>query len=666
MPNPRAASPPPRASDWTRSEEVSTQPDLSSTPKNEATLAQRRHVDTALSRLLPTSRSEKNSTSKKEEEDNERLSLSSPIASLQPPSPHTPSGLLLFRRRSSTNLVSQEEDRSASSLPLHPLDYPLSRRSSDGTSSAINPSLSGLANRRESNTTSPFDDNTAPSGLSAHYLSAHPTPSTLSRSIPPASRHGGASVLSPIEASPLIPGSMESTPRTSPDSSVEILSSSTFPSPSSSNRSSQTEPFLCSPQIISPRRPSYSVIDLDSRRSSSRASAVPFLPTPSPVSARSLRRQLRRILVAVISLCVLICFIRPSRVELARSFAHLTTFPVIRHFDVDNFLSKPIRAGIEPRNKTYNEEERDETTQEVLQDATSSSVLPIREELRRFREEQLWATSDVKLKTRVVEPRGGAEHEATFIMIHGLSQTVEHSSWLHNELGSRLPSVRWVMPQAPKLPVTYHKQELRPAWFDIKAFPWNGIQDSDEDHYFASTRALNMIIQEERDRLVHAERKRQGKDSTSPVTKEEQQWASKRILIGGFSQGGVMSLLIGLTHENRLGGIIVFSGMLPVRNLLPELVRDLDRNDLPIWWGHGELDPFLLSKDAASSVEVLRNPSPNLALSSVTFQTYPHLQHTWTRKEVEDLSSWMTRSLEGPLKPIVTSPHTLSRSRRRR
>lgn len=420
MPNPRAASPPPRASEWTRSEQVSTQPDLSTTSKTESTLAQRRHVDRAPSRLLATRRSSQNSSNSKEEEKNDQLSLSSPIASLQPPSPHSASGLLLFRRRSSTNLASQEEDRSPSSLPLHPLDYPLSRRSSDGASSAINPSLSGITSRRESYTTSTFDESSGPSRLSSSHLATPPSSLTSTRStIPHASRHAGASVLSPIEASPLIPGSMESTPRTSPESSVEILSSSTFPSPSSSNRSSQIEPFLCSPQVSSPRRPSYSIIELDSRRSSSsRASAVPFLPTATPVSARSLRRQLRRILVAAISLFVLLCFVRPHRLELVRSLNHFSSFPVIRHFDVDHFLSKSSRAGIEPRNRTYAEKERDSTMQEVLQESASSSVLPIREELRRFREEQLWGTTDVKLRTRVVEPRGDVEHEATFIMIH--------------------------------------------------------------------------------------------------------------------------------------------------------------------------------------------------------------------------------------------------------
>lgn len=41
---------------------------------------------------------------------------------------------------------------------------------------------------------------------------------------------------------------------------------------------------------------------------------------------------------------------------------------------------------------------------------------------------------------------------------------------------------------------------------------------------------------------------------------------AERIVIGGFSQGGAMSLLTGLTTERRLGGIAVMSGWLPLRN----------------------------------------------------------------------------------------------------
>lgn len=40
---------------------------------------------------------------------------------------------------------------------------------------------------------------------------------------------------------------------------------------------------------------------------------------------------------------------------------------------------------------------------------------------------------------------------------------------------------------------------------------------------------------------------------------------SSRIVLGGFSQGGTMSLLTGLTGERKLAGLAVLSGWLPIR-----------------------------------------------------------------------------------------------------
>lgn len=39
-----------------------------------------------------------------------------------------------------------------------------------------------------------------------------------------------------------------------------------------------------------------------------------------------------------------------------------------------------------------------------------------------------------------------------------------------------------------------------------------------------------------------------------------------RIILGGFSQGGTMALLTGLTGERKLAGVISLSGWLPLRN----------------------------------------------------------------------------------------------------
>lgn len=48
-------------------------------------------------------------------------------------------------------------------------------------------------------------------------------------------------------------------------------------------------------------------------------------------------------------------------------------------------------------------------------------------------------------------------------------------------------------------------------------------------------------------------------------TEEERKWASKRIVLAGFSQGSVVTLLAALTGEYALGGVAVFSGFLPMR-----------------------------------------------------------------------------------------------------
>lgn len=48
-------------------------------------------------------------------------------------------------------------------------------------------------------------------------------------------------------------------------------------------------------------------------------------------------------------------------------------------------------------------------------------------------------------------------------------------------------------------------------------------------------------------------------------TVAERTFASKRIILAGFSQGGVMALFTGLSSEYPLGGIAVVSGFVPLK-----------------------------------------------------------------------------------------------------
>jgi lysophospholipase-1 len=78
--------------------------------------------------------------------------------------------------------------------------------------------------------------------------------------------------------------------------------------------------------------------------------------------------------------------------------------------------------------------------------------------------------------------------------------------------------------------------------FDIYSFGFN--TDEDEKGMLESVSDINALIAEE----VNS-----GLDPS-------------RIILGGFSQGGTMSLLTGLTSERKLGGLVVLSGWLPLRN----------------------------------------------------------------------------------------------------
>ena len=70
--------------------------------------------------------------------------------------------------------------------------------------------------------------------------------------------------------------------------------------------------------------------------------------------------------------------------------------------------------------------------------------------------------------------------------------------------------------------------------------------------------------------------------------------SSDRIVIGGFSQGGAMSLISGITCLTRLGGIFGLSSYLLLQNKIKDLVPEGNPNkDTPIMMGHGAKDPLI-------------------------------------------------------------------------
>ena len=108
----------------------------------------------------------------------------------------------------------------------------------------------------------------------------------------------------------------------------------------------------------------------------------------------------------------------------------------------------------------------------------------------------------------------------------------------------------------------------------------------------------------------------------------------KKLALLGFSQGGVMSYSLALTHPERFAALAVLSSWLP-----KELEARLNVSDaiqaLPTLIQHGTQDPMIEVDRARDSVERLRQLKLPL-----TFREYD-MAHEIAPGSLRDLSAWL-------------------------
>jgi phospholipase/carboxylesterase len=110
-----------------------------------------------------------------------------------------------------------------------------------------------------------------------------------------------------------------------------------------------------------------------------------------------------------------------------------------------------------------------------------------------------------------------------------------------------------------------------------------------------------------------------------------------RIVLGGFSQGAVMSYALGLgTGRPRPTAIAAFSGFIPQ---VEGWELDLERPLPPVAIGHGTFDPVI-------SVEFGRTARATLeqAGGAVLYREYP-LPHTLDPQFLAEVRDWLAASL---------------------
>lgn len=117
------------------------------------------------------------------------------------------------------------------------------------------------------------------------------------------------------------------------------------------------------------------------------------------------------------------------------------------------------------------------------------------------------------------------------------------------------------------------------------------------------------------------------------------EWRPSEILIGGFSQGAIMSLGTGLRHPRVIDGVLCMSGA-----MFPEFSNDFvlqdEHKDLSILVTHGRNDLVLPFEEIASAVDFLRSHD-----FEVTFKQYDSA-HNFPPENFTDFREWLAQKLD--------------------
>jgi len=109
---------------------------------------------------------------------------------------------------------------------------------------------------------------------------------------------------------------------------------------------------------------------------------------------------------------------------------------------------------------------------------------------------------------------------------------------------------------------------------------------------------------------------------------------TKKLVVLGFSQGGVMAYSLALSNPERFAVLAVLSSWLP-KELMPELAIKEAVQSLPTLVQHGTQDQMIEVQRARDSMEQLRALRVPL-----TYREYD-MGHEISGKSLSDLSAWL-------------------------
>lgn len=222
----------------------------------------------------------------------------------------------------------------------------------------------------------------------------------------------------------------------------------------------------------------------------------------------------------------------------------------------------------------------------------------------------------IQLRETLTGSQPDATPSASIIVLHGLGSEGRDFAPLVTELDlSAAGPVRFVFPDAPLRKVSVHGDTPLRAWYDPRpvAAETGALSTQDEDGLRASCEVVQALIDREAARGV----------------------PPGHVVLLGFSQGAVMTLMAGLRAPQRLAGLVVLSGYLPL-SIATEAEASAANRDVPIFMAHGRQDPVVLPARAETSRDKLLRLGYDIA-----WHDYP-MGHEVCPREMRDLNGWLS------------------------
>lgn len=214
-----------------------------------------------------------------------------------------------------------------------------------------------------------------------------------------------------------------------------------------------------------------------------------------------------------------------------------------------------------------------------------------------------------------VEVNPKKTYDAVVIWLHGLGDSGNGFAPIVPEL--KLPSdsgIRFVFPHAPVRPVTVNNGMPMRAWYDIKSLDFNNR--ADVEGVKESAALVTKLIEVERAHGI----------------------PSERILLAGFSQGGVIAMELGTRYPEKLAGILALSTYMSEPESLSTQAHEANKNT-PILCAHGQQDEVVPMFLGHAAYKVLEQNG-----YTVEWKEYV-MQHNVCMQELEDVSAWIQQRL---------------------